>query len=191
MKYFVQKNSTQGFTLIELLVVIAIIGILASVVLASLSDSRAAARDAARMSEAKQLQTALELYRNNTGGYPCYNPSPNCVNGGAVDGASVTAALARTAASVDTPQELAIMTALNFTPTTGSTFSDGISYILRNTGGGINQGDRTSYSIRVRFESKVFPTVGSSTNPYCTISVGAGHTSWNGTGGAGNYPPCF
>ena len=52
----------RGFTLIELLVVIAIIGILSSVVLASLNSARAKSRDAKRLSDIKSLQLALELY---------------------------------------------------------------------------------------------------------------------------------
>ncbi|MFC1751632.1 type II secretion system protein [Patescibacteria group bacterium] len=56
------KRKNRGFTLIELLVVIAIIGILASVVLASLNSARLKSRDARRVSDIKQLQLALELY---------------------------------------------------------------------------------------------------------------------------------
>lgn len=41
-----RMNLMKGFTLIELLVVVAIVGILASVVLASLNSSRAKGRDA-------------------------------------------------------------------------------------------------------------------------------------------------
>ena len=55
-------NKAKGFTLIELLVVIAIIGILSSVVLASLNTAREKSRDAKRVSDIKQLQLALELY---------------------------------------------------------------------------------------------------------------------------------
>jgi len=58
-----------GFTLIELLVVIAIIGILASVVLASLNQSRVQARDAARVAQLGQIVTALNLYYLENGRY--------------------------------------------------------------------------------------------------------------------------
>lgn len=63
-------DSKKGFTLIELLVVIAIIGILASVVLASLNSARGKARDAKRMADLKQIQIALELFRSDNGAYP-------------------------------------------------------------------------------------------------------------------------
>ena len=59
--------SAKGFTLIELLVVIAIIGVLATVVLASLNTARRKSRDARRVSDIKQLQLALELYFDGAG----------------------------------------------------------------------------------------------------------------------------
>lgn len=64
----------KGFTLIELLVVVAIIGLLSSVVLASLSSARAKARDAKRKVEMVQVRTALELYKNDFGSYPLAFP---------------------------------------------------------------------------------------------------------------------
>lgn len=64
------NRSTRGFTLIELLVVIAIIGILSSVVLASLNSARKKGRDARRISDMKQIQLALELYYDNNQSYP-------------------------------------------------------------------------------------------------------------------------
>lgn len=70
MLFLNAKNKSGGFTLIELLVVIAIIGILSSIILASLNSTRAKARDAKRKGDLKQLQLALELYFDSNNSYP-------------------------------------------------------------------------------------------------------------------------
>lgn len=64
-------STKKGFTLIELLVVIAIIGLLSSVVIASLNTARAKSRDSKRLSDMISLRSALELYAvDNGGSYP-------------------------------------------------------------------------------------------------------------------------
>lgn len=60
----------RGFTLIELLVVIAIIGLLASIVMVSLSGAKAKSRDSKRQADLKSIQLALALYYNDNGFYP-------------------------------------------------------------------------------------------------------------------------
>lgn len=65
-----QKAKRSGFTLIELLVVISIIGLLSSIVVASLDAARGRARDAQRLSDMRQIETALELFFNDNGHYP-------------------------------------------------------------------------------------------------------------------------
>jgi prepilin-type N-terminal cleavage/methylation domain-containing protein len=57
----------KGFTLIELLVVIAIIGLLATIAIISLNSARRNSRDTRRISDMKQLQTAMEMYFNDKG----------------------------------------------------------------------------------------------------------------------------
>ncbi len=69
-RFFGGKVLVRGFTLIELLVVISIIGLLSSVVFASLSTARAKSRDARRKSDITQISKALELYYDKYGGYP-------------------------------------------------------------------------------------------------------------------------
>jgi len=63
-------TNKKGFTLIELLVVVAIIGLLATLSIVALNNARARARDAKRVADVKQVQTALELYYNDNGAYP-------------------------------------------------------------------------------------------------------------------------
>lgn len=70
MRFTIGKDQQRGFTLIELLVVIAIIGLLGSIVLASLSTARAKARDVRRIVDMKTMQTALEFYIDKFGRYP-------------------------------------------------------------------------------------------------------------------------
>lgn len=57
-----KKKFNGGFTLIELLVVIAIIGILASVILASLNSARAKGTDAAIKSDFSNARAQAELF---------------------------------------------------------------------------------------------------------------------------------
>ncbi|MBI5621610.1 type II secretion system protein [Candidatus Falkowbacteria bacterium] len=63
-------NKQKGFTLIELLVVIAIIGLLSTLAVVSLNSARQKSRDAKRVADVKQIQTALELYYQDQNSYP-------------------------------------------------------------------------------------------------------------------------
>lgn len=72
-------RSGRGFTLIELLVVIAIVSFLFSIVAASLNTAREKARDGRRLSDMRQIETALQLYFDDNNEFPCENAS-NCSN---------------------------------------------------------------------------------------------------------------
>lgn len=63
------KKTNQGFTLIELLVVIAIIGLVSSVISASLASARSKARDTKRVAEMRSIEKALAIYAVNHSGY--------------------------------------------------------------------------------------------------------------------------
>jgi type II secretion system protein G len=65
-----QLDERRGFTLLELLVVIALIGILASVVLASLNMARTRAEESRIKVESQEILKALELYYTDFGEYP-------------------------------------------------------------------------------------------------------------------------
>src|SRR5437762_1705065 len=92
------KKFNRGFTLIELLVVIAIIGILSSVVLASLNTARAKGADAAIKSNLNNMRAQAELFYDNAGN--TYNGT-NTVTGkvGVCNDDNVVKALAAAAAA--------------------------------------------------------------------------------------------
>ncbi len=69
------RKFSQGFTLIELLVVVAIIGLLSSVVLASLNTARAKARDSRKQEDFHSITIALQEFYDSYGRMPNnYNP---------------------------------------------------------------------------------------------------------------------
>jgi len=76
-----EKNTNKGFTLIELLVVVAIIAVLAAISVVALNNARARARDAKRLADIKQIQTALELYFLDNDTYPDYGTGYTSIEG--------------------------------------------------------------------------------------------------------------
>jgi len=67
---FRRFNNKLGFTLIELLVVIAIIGLLATIVYASLKNAREKGKVANAGGTARNMTIAVELYFSDMGFYP-------------------------------------------------------------------------------------------------------------------------
>src|ERR1700722_4325417 len=61
------KSLRKGFTLIELLVVIAIIGLLASIILASLNTAQQKGRDARRLEDLKEIANAIAVANTGSG----------------------------------------------------------------------------------------------------------------------------
>lgn len=138
------KNNKQGFTLIELLVVIAIIGLLSTLSIVALNQARARARDARRLADIKQIQTALEMYFNDSFFYPAsVLPGAQIASGTTVYMNAVPAA--------PTPAELANCTAAQNTYLYTAATLNGVvqgtytlKYCLGADTGGVNKGVNTA-----------------------------------------------
>lgn len=135
----------KGFTLIELLVVIAIIALLSTLAVVALGSARVKARDAKRLADIKQIQTALELYYTDKSGYPAGaalvlgGANAKCLGEGGFAGAGCAA-----------PIYMALIPA-NPTPNGADyTYADQalasytISFTLEGTSGGLAAGAHTA-----------------------------------------------
>lgn len=180
-----QSNSKAGFTLLELMVVITIIGLLATVILASLASSRTLARDTARASAVKEVQKALELSRNaNAGNYPCA-----VVGCGAGGGAAVFVNGSTRTAVFDTAIS-AFYRANNETASFAAGWlTDGS--IQYRTGGTLNAPIRDSYTLALRREQAITLPSGSTlaAGDWCAIRVGANTNTADWP--VSTYPNCF
>lgn len=140
----------KGFTLIELLVVVAIMGLLATLAVTALNTARAKARDARRVSDIKQTQTALELYYMDQNGYPPADIAYSSFEGYCLDSNGVESSCSGTVYMGQIPS--------NPEPRDDGTCSDvGYSYYADDSGmsyhityclgeatGGIDAGDRVA-----------------------------------------------
>ena len=63
-------DSSRAFTLVELLVVIAIIGLLAAILLPTLTATRERARQTVCLGNLRQFMNAITMYMNDFGDYP-------------------------------------------------------------------------------------------------------------------------
>lgn len=97
----IQRIYQRGFTLIELLVVIAIIGILASVVLASLNSARDKGTDAANKSNLNNIRAQAELVYDDDGDYAGVCTDENVSQAITAAGADCDSVAAGWAASVE------------------------------------------------------------------------------------------
>lgn len=133
------KKFKSGFTLIELLVVIAIIGLLSTLSILALNTARARARDAKRVADVKQMQTAMEMYYNDAGLYPA-----SATAGSAVTYSGNTYLAAIPAPPTPTNDGSCTTPAPNYTYVqTGSGASYTITYCLGAQTGGVSAGWHT------------------------------------------------
>ena len=146
------EKKKKAFTLIELLVVVAIMGLLSAVAVIALNNARARARDARRISDIKQIQTALELYYLDQNEYPD-TPTASIIGGmclDSVDGFDTEACSGTTymAKVSENPQPRTdgscVNTGYNYTATTTLTknLSYRIQYCLGAIIGGVAAGIR-------------------------------------------------
>lgn len=80
-----RKRLYRGFTLVEILVVISIAALLSSILISSITSAREKSRDNQRIADLKEIQFALEVYRDVNGDYPSYTNGTILGEGGAID----------------------------------------------------------------------------------------------------------
>lgn len=158
----------QGFTLIELMMVIAIVGLLASVVLSSTQDARREARNAQRVTTAKQLQNAVELFKSANGSYPCNKNNGVICTVGGLHSISFNDGTPRTSSGSTSTRQTAFRTDLaRFIPETNDSVLSGTDPDLTGYG---NNGSILYYPA-AGYQSYRIDVYGEpSSSPICTLT---------------------
>ena len=139
-------NKKNGFTLVEILVVIAVVGILSILAVVALNNAREKSRDAKRISDIRQIQTALQLYFNDNNAYPI-SAAGTTLGGTGAGTLSSTNGFSDTAAgttymnlipSNSSPGGASYI----YTSVDGSTYS--ITFVLEGRAGELAPGSRTA-----------------------------------------------
>ena len=152
-----KKNNQKGFTLIELLVVIAIIGLLSTLAVVSLNNARTKSRDARRIADVKQIQTALELFFTDNSQYPtapaatiCDTASTLgeisgcCLSGAVAQGFTGTCAVAPATTYMGIVPANPLPNGADYTYTMPSTSTYTLSYNLEQATAGLAAGAHTA-----------------------------------------------
>ncbi len=63
-------SKSSGFSLLELLIVVAVIGIISSIAIPRMTESKVPAYDATAKADIKNAMTSLEMYNIKNGAYP-------------------------------------------------------------------------------------------------------------------------
>ncbi|MDQ5948898.1 MAG: type pilus assembly protein PilA [Patescibacteria group bacterium] len=111
------KKFNKGFTLIELLVVIAIIGILSSVVLASLNTARGKGADAAIKSNLANIRAQAEILYDTNGIYDIDATATAVAVGACVAGGAANSLFANTNINNQIVSAVAASTGTDYTNT--------------------------------------------------------------------------
>ncbi len=131
-------TNKKGFTLIELLVVVAIIGILATVVLASLGTARNKAKDSAAKSSISSMRAQAELFAIDHAG--SYDDGTNNVCNDTAFAALATDAESQTGGTAGTCADTATAWAYELKLNNGN-------YFCADSTGRVVEGGTTAYGV--------------------------------------------
>lgn len=178
----------KAFTLIELLVGIAIIGILATVVIASLNGARDRAKTAAIKSEARQLFSLAMAHYAETGNAETFFTSYGWVRGDSQGGAGGTACSTRIGVNaLNREKAIEICNSITSKLPTNTSSGSNSNKMLTSCNGGTCTDRKSQFSIQVKLQDNESVS-GAGAGPYfCIGTSGATSEGTYNTSRAGCY----